>query len=231
MPRLLDLFCGEGGAARGYARAGFDVDGVDQNPNVGRRYPYTFSPGDALEYARTFGRQYDVIHASPPCQLYSVSHNAHTKQHPDLLAPTRDVLDELGVPYVIENVPGAPMLNPITLCGAAFGLTATDIDGTPLVLRRHRLFESNLWLTPVECECLIYRDRGFKVGGAYGNGSETPEQAKVRGGGYTPVPAVRAELLGIGWMTRNGLSQSIPPAYTQYLGEQLLEHLDAEVAS
>lgn len=226
-PRLLDLFCCEGGAAMGYHRAGFDVVGIDLERR-GHRYPFEFIQADAIAYVLEHGHEYDAIHASPPCQLYSVTHNAHnSKKHPDLVDPTRDAILSTGKPYIIENVPGAPLIDPITLCGAAFDLTATDIDGTALVLRRHRLFESNVWLWPVECACLIYKDLGYRVAGAYGNGSETPEAAKIRQGGYTPKPAVRAELLGIDWMTRNGLSQSIPPAYTQYLGEQLIEHLTA----
>lgn len=220
----------------GYHRAGFDVVGVDlfkhkdaKGRTVGHsqsRYPFHSIQSDAIEYVKAHGHEYDAIHASPPCQLYSVTHNAHQKKdHPDLVEPTREALKATGKPYIIENVPNAPLIEPITLCGAAFDLTATDIDGTPLVLRRHRLFESNVWLWPVECACLTYKDRGYKVAGAYGNGSETPEAAKIRSGGYTPKPAVRAALLGIDWMTRNGLSQSIPPAYTEYLGKQLLEAL------
>jgi DNA (cytosine-5)-methyltransferase 1 len=220
--RLLDLFCCEGGAGAGYAAAGFDVTGVDLNPRFAKRYPFTFVEGDALEYVAAHGADYDVIHASPPCQLYSVTRHTHSVEHPDLVAPTRAALEATGRPYVIENVVGAPLINPITLCGAAFGLTAVDVDGAPVVLRRHRLFESNVWLWPVECTHLAYVDRGYRIAGVYGAGSRSVEAARIRGGGYTPAKAVAAELMGAPWMTMAGLQQAIPPAYTRYLGEQLL---------
>lgn len=226
-PRLLDLFCGAGGCSVGYHRAGFDVTGVDMKPQP--RYPYEFHQADALAYLADHATGYDAIHASPPCQAYSITRHSHHKQHPDLLAPTRDALTATGLLYVIENVPGAPMNNPITLCGAAFGLTATDTDGTRLVLRRHRLFESNLWLTPVECECLLYADRGYQIGGVYGGGSQDRAYARdVRRGGYTPAASVRRALMGIDWTTQDQLSQAIPPAYTQFIGEQLIDHLQRE---
>jgi DNA (cytosine-5)-methyltransferase 1 len=225
-PRLLDLFCGQGGAAAGYHRAGFDVIGVDIAPQP--HYPYQFHQTDALQYAGEHAAEYDAIHASPPCQAYSITRHSHSKTHPDLLPATRDALTATGLPWVIENVSGAPMPTALTLCGASFGLTTTDTDGTPLVLRRHRLFESNVWLWPRECECLLYKDRGYQIGGVYSGGSPDRHHAQhVRHGGYTPTKPVRAALLGIDWMTQDGLSQAIPPAYTHYLGEQLLTHLQA----
>jgi DNA (cytosine-5)-methyltransferase 1 len=223
-PRLLDLFCGQGGAAMGYHRAGFDVTGVDVRPQ--RHYPFRFVRDDALTYLENHGADYDAIHASPPCQRYSITRHTHHKEHPDLVAPTRAGLTATGRPYVIENVPGAPLLTPVTLCGAAFGLTTLDTDGTPLALRRHRLFESNVWLTPVECCCLLFKDRGYRIAGAYGAGSLTRAAAKVRAGGYTPARDVRARLLGIDWMTLEGMSQSIPPAYTEHLGADLVAALE-----
>jgi DNA (cytosine-5)-methyltransferase 1 len=130
----------------------------------------------------------------------------------------------------MENVPGAPLETPLTLCGSEFNLVAADEDGRLLHLKRHRLFESNLFLFGNGgCQCAAFKRRGIGVGGAYGGGSVDKQHAKdVRRGGYTPSKPVREALLGIDWMTQNGLSQSIPPAYTEHIGAQLLEHLAAE---
>ena len=135
MRRLLDLYCGAGGAAAGYAHHGFEVVGVDIAPQ--RRYPYTFFQGDALDYLRHFGKAFDAVHASCPCQAFTKAWRIQANDHPDLITPTRELLRELGLPYVIENVPGAPLENPIELCGAMFGLQ----------VYRHRLFEGSF---PVE---------------------------------------------------------------------------------
>ena len=134
-PRLLDLFCGAGGAAMGYHRAGFEVVGVDIEPQP--RYPFEFYQADALNVLTSIFTplDFDAIHASPPCQAYSWSARRWTEvERADLLAPTRELLRATGLPYVIENVPGAPMQNPIRLCGVMFGLEVI----------RHRLFESNV---------------------------------------------------------------------------------------
>lgn len=224
-PRLLDLFCGAGGAGMGYHRAGFDVVGVDIDPQP--RYPFEFHQADAMTYPL---EGFDVIHASPPCQAYSITKHTHSKAHPDLVAPTRERLQ--GRVYVMENVVGAPLLNPVTLCGASFGLTAIDDDGTPLVLRRHRLFESNMLLLAPPCECGNYKARGFAIGGVYSGGSSDKHHAQhVRHGGYTPSKRVRAELMGMPWATLHGLSQAIPPAYTEFIGRQLLDHIAHAEAS
>jgi DNA (cytosine-5)-methyltransferase 1 len=131
----------------------------------------------------------------------------------------------------MENVPGAPLRDYVTLCGAAFGLEAVDVDGSPLVLRRHRLFESNVMLWgPPPCACGEYRARGVPIGGVYGGGSESRDAAGRRGGGYTPSKDVRAALIGADWMTLHGLSQAIPPAYTAWIGCQLMDHLEAGAA-
>lgn len=241
-PKLLDLFCCEGGASMGYHLAGFDVYGVDLfDKHSQSRYPFPSFKGDAIlalvrllageRLAFNNGESFDIFDfvakaASPPCQAYSITKHSHNKEHPDLLNAVRWLLRQSGSPYIIENVPGAPMDSPVTLCGAAFGLTAVDGDGTALVLKRHRLFESNIFLAPIECACSIYKDRGYQVGGVYGGGSADRTHAReVRRGGYTPAREVRAGLIGADWMTLAGLSQAIPPAYTQYLGEQLIEHL------
>jgi len=224
-PRLLDLFCCEGGAGTGYARAGFDVFGVDTSRAAVARYPFPAAVADAIEYVKLHGHEYDAIHASPPCQRYSIATKGSGKQgnHPDLIEPVRVALQATGKPYVIENVKGAPLLTPMTLCGTMFDLTATDTDGTPLRLERHRLFESNVMLyAPDECR----HDRSIAVAGVYGGGRSDRAEAKyVRRGGYTPAKSVRAELIGADWMTLHGLSQSIPPAYTEWIGQQLMEAL------
>ena len=223
-PRLLDLFCGAGGAAAGYARAGFDVTGVDSDPAAGRYYPFKFHAGqwDAIDPAG-----YDAIHASPPCQAYSITRHAHDAQHPELVEPVREWLRAAGRPYVIENVPGAPLLDPLMLCGTMFNLTAIDDkDGARLYLRRHRLFESNvMMMAPDLCRCTIYRDRGLEVGGVYGGASADKRYAReVRHGGYTPSAAVARELMGgVDWMSHRRLAQAIPPAYTEWIGGYLLE--------
>jgi DNA (cytosine-5)-methyltransferase 1 len=223
VPTLLDLFCCQGGAARGYAAAGWDLIGVDVDPQP--RYPYRFIRGDALEVLADLAAEVDAVHASPPCQHYSITRHSHSREHPDLVGPTRDALEAAGLPWIMENVPGAPLRNYVELCGASFGLEAVDLDGTPLVLRRHRLFESSVMLwAPPPCACSSYRRRGYAVGGVYDGGRRDRVEAReIRHGGYTPPPTVRAELLGVAGMTQYGMSQAIPPAYTYWLGRELLD--------
>ena len=153
----------------GYHNAGFEVVGVDINNQ--RNYPFEFHKADAMTFSLD---GFDVIHASPPCQAYSITKHTHGKQHPDLLVPTRERLQASGLPYVIENVIGAEMPGSIVLCGSSFGLTATDVDGTPLVLKRHRQFESNLLIEGFPCRCAFYKTKGYKVGGVYGGGVNRP---------------------------------------------------------
>ena len=247
-PRMLDLFCGAGGASVGYQRAGWEVFGVDLNPMP--RYPLPFKQGDALEVLRRlmwggsehfewrhnggyFGhllglQHFDAIHASPPCQAYSVTRHSHSVKYPELIEPVRELLISTGLPYIIENVVGAPLREPITLCGSMFGLIADDErDGTTLELRRHRLFESNRPLSAPACNHV------HAVGGVYGGGSSRRSSTRTdwpkgKGGrgGYTPVASVRRELMGIDWMNRDELSESIPPAYTEHLGPQLVAGLN-----
>ena len=204
-PRLLDLFCGAGGAAMGYHRAGFEVVGVDINPQP--HYPFEFHQADALAYPLD---GFDVIHASPPCQSYAITNNIWKKaagHYPDLVEPTRALLAATGLPYVIENVPGAPLVNPVTLCGASFGLR----------VYRHRLFESNVFLMASGHPRHVARasygrtpkaDEFFTISGHFGD---------VEGG---------RRAMGIDWMTRQELSQSIPPAYTEWIGRQLIAALE-----
>jgi DNA (cytosine-5)-methyltransferase 1 len=210
----------------GYARAGFDVVGVDLTPQP--RYPFEFIQGDALEYVAAHGHEFDVVHASPPCQRYSITANAHDVEHPDLLEPTRLALIEVGRPYVIENVEGAPLVDPVMLCGSMFGLRAPDVDGVELRMERHRLFETSfpVPLAPAPC----FHDSTL-VGGSYkGSRHRKPEHRDnpARRGGYTPHITVRGALMGIDWMNEHELAQAIPPAYTEWLGRQLIDHLSRE---
>ena len=226
--RLLDAFSCQGGAAVGYARAGFDIVGVDKDPQP--RYPFEHHVGDAVAFIRDHGHEFDVIHASPPCQRWSHGTVAgHADKHPDLVAATRDAILATGRPYVIENVPRAPLLNPVTLCGSMFGLSAVDDDGTPLRMERHRLFESNVLLyPPMEC----FHDPQVRVAGSYGGARRDKDEARlVRRGGYVPSKAVQERLLGVDWMTEHGLHQSLPPAYCEWLGALLLDFLACEVAA
>ena len=217
--RLLDLFSCAGGAGMGYARAGFEVVGVDIEAQP--RYPFEFVQTDALEYLTEHAHEFDAVHASPPCQAYSVTKHSHSIEHPDLLEPTRLALEATGLPYIIENVPGAPLLDPVLLCGSMFGLKAPDDDGKLLALRRHRLFESNVWLMGAG-GCA---HDATPVGGSYGGGRHRrpADRDRSRRGGYTPAVHVRAALLGIDWpMNQHELAQAIPPAYTEFLGDQLM---------
>lgn len=222
-PRILDLFSCAGGAGEGYRRAGFEVVGVDIDPQP--RYPFEFHQADAIEFALKHGHEFDAIHASPPCQAYSVARVKNPKprtDHPDLVAPTRAALDLIGKPYIIENVVGAPLLDPITLCGSMFDLTAPDVDGVPLKLLRHRLFESNVALTAPDHTS--HRELEGITASVFGSGGTwKPEfRDRPKRGGYVPHIDVIRDIMGIDWMNRYELSQSIPPAYTEYLGAQLL---------
>lgn len=210
-PRLLDLYCGAGGAARGYHDAGFDVFGIDIEPQP--NYPYEFIQGDALQAWRRV-QNFDAIHASPPCQAYS-SLTRGTNQgrtYPDLVGPTRVLLEQTGLPYVIENVPGAPLRNPLLLCGSMFGLG----------VRRHRCFETNWPVLQPECqhEAMLRRYRVMRHGETY-----LSRYAPVYGSGGGKEMAQWADAMGIDWMTHAEMAEAIPPAFTQWIGERLLEQL------
>lgn len=241
-PRLLDLFRGEGGASQGYVDAGFDVTGVDLKP-LGHRGPGRFIQGDALAYLAEHGREYDAIHASPPCQGYTIAtagNPAARAKHVRLIAATRELLKLTGRPWVIENVEQArsQMVDPIMLCGRMFDLRADDADGHPLVLDRHRLFESNVPLVAPAHP----KHGDEQVAGVYGGSrrsskpNATPADDRYaaryeRHGGYVPRSKnVQQALLGIDWMSVKGMQESIPPAYAQHIGEQLLAHV-GEVAA
>jgi len=204
--KLLDIFCGAGGASMGYHQAGFEVEGIDIKH--GKRYPFTYHRLDFNTLDVDMLRGYDFIHASPPCQTFSITKNLRNAQGKstdkvDLLEPTRKLLKESGVPYVIENVPGAPLINPVQLCGSSFGLK----------VRRHRLFESNLSLAGSFCK---HKEQGRPVG-VYGSMKD-----EIPKGGKTAESIEQAcAAMGIDWMIWGELVEAIPPAYTEHLGRQI----------
>lgn len=217
-PKLLDLFCKAGGCSVGYARAGFEVVGVDieHQPN----YPFEFHQMDAIEFLKTQDlSEFDVIHASPPCQKYSVikhlgkARNGSYENHVDLIETVRELLIKFGRPYVIENVVGAPLLNPIVLCGSSFNLK----------VYRHRIFECNIMLFQP-----IHKKHQDKTPNA-GNGISPKGFISVCGTGGVRGMDSKEILeywryaMDIDWMNRKELAQAIPPAYTEYIGKQLME--------
>lgn len=210
-PRLLDLFAGAGGCAKGYHDAGFEVVGVDVEFQI--NYPYRFVQLDAF---KANPARFDVIHASPPCKGFTTLSRGNAWKHPDLLTPMRELLKSYGKPYIIENVDGAPMPDCELMCGAYFGLGTVCNDGVWRRLQRHRLFESNMPIKGTGCRCVP----GEPVIGVYGGGSVTTPK-----GTYKGVLAERERAMGIDWMTSRELSQSIPPVYCKFLGEQIMEML------
>jgi len=231
--RILDLFCCEGGAAVGYHRAGFEVVGVDLEQRFAKRYPFEFHAADALEFVKAHGHEFDAIHASPPCQAYTRGNAGRVTSWPRLIEPVRELLVQTGLPYVIENVKdaGPELVSPVGLCGCMFGLATKDTDGVRIHLQRLRLFETSWGLTaPGPCD---HSDHEW-VAGAYGGARRDKYEAKyVRKGGYVPRDkAVVKRLLGIEHdMTWNGLYESVPPAYTEWIGLQLRLRLIAEAAA
>lgn len=218
-PILLDLYCGAGGATRGYQLAGFDVMGVDINPQP-EYCGFDFVQADALEFLKLAIRlpgAFAAVHASPPCQRYTTlakGNNANEADYPDLIGPTRELLQQTGLPYVIENVPSAPLLNPVTLCGEMFGLGVI----------RHRKFESNLLLMQPPHP----KHRGRVAGCRHGEWFEGPYFAVYGDGGGKGTLSQWQTAMGIDWMTtKHSLAESIPPAYTHYLGSQLLSAIGA----
>lgn len=217
--RLLDLFCGAGGAAMGYHRAGFDqIVGVDIKPQP--RYPFEFVQGDALEYLAAHGSEFDVIHASPPCQAYSVTRVLNGRpQYWDSIPPTRAALKASGRPYVIENVIGAPLYHAALVCGLTLGLQ----------VKRHRLFESNLVLFSTTCPPSHPGEWKTVVGEGVSRkhlGRTDKWASKAPRRDCANVKEARA-VMGIDWMGIAELSQAIPPAYTEFIGRQLLSALEA----
>lgn len=208
-PRLLDLFCGAGGAGKGYHDAGFAVLGVDLEPQPD--YPFDFVQMDAIHYLSLLEPgEFDGYHASPPCPVHSSLNGwSGDSKHPDLIPQTREHLQRLGGPYAIENVEGAPLINPVRICGQALGLR----------VRRHRLFECNFpVLVP---PCWHPEPPVIVVGGSIGRKVFDPRRKAV-----APSFELAKEVMGMPWATtRQGVVNAIPPAYAQLIGEHLLVHL------
>lgn len=205
----MDLFCGAGGCARGYQLAGFDVTGIDikaQPRYAGDR----FIQGDALEYVRECGREFDVIHASPPCQAYTALRAMHPdREYPDLLSLTRIALESSGRPWAIENVMGAPVNSGIKICGTMFDLR----------VYRHRWFETPFMLMQPHHPPHLVKAGGPK--------SQRQRKAHYLAGGFVTITgdvgSYCGPAMGIDWMTGEELSQAIPPAYTEFIGRHLLQ--------
>jgi DNA (cytosine-5)-methyltransferase 1 len=234
--RLLETHACQGGATAGYMRAGFDVTVVDIDKRHAKYNPGQLIIADAETYIREHGHEYDAIHASPPCQWYT-SGNAPrrgTETKWDRTIPAiRDALLSTGRPYVMENVKDAAwdMRTPVTLCGCMFDLSTIDTDGIEIHLQRPRLFETN-WPLVERRPC--DHSRHEWVAGAYGGARRDKYEAKyVRKGGYVPrEKAVVKALLGVEHdMTWNGLYECLPPAYTQYIGYALSDHLERQAAA
>lgn len=206
MLKILDLFSGAGGAAMGYHQAAQElgiphtITGIDIKPMP--RYPFTFIQADALEYLAEHGSEFDFIHASPPCKKWTrqVKHS-----YPDLIAPTRNLLLSIDKTYAIENVPDAPLIDPLTLCGTMFNLRVF----------RHRKFETNpkIYFPPAQCNHWGKSD-------SLGRRKDAPFITVC--GSFSNVAKAR-QAMGIDWMIRDELSQAIPPAYTRYIGLQLFQ--------
>jgi DNA (cytosine-5)-methyltransferase 1 len=209
---LLDLFSGAGGAAAGYSRAGFDVMGVDIAPQP--RYPFPFVQGDALRPPFDL-RDFDAVHASPPCHAFVQWSGINREKwgglprHPDLVSDTRALLDRSGRPWVMENVVGAPLRRPVILCGSMFALG----------VRRHRLFEASF---PLFCPqpCRHTRGEVAVYGKLDGRRVWTRRDGTEARAARTLPQAAAA--MGIDWMEWDELTQAVPPAFTYYLGLQLM---------
>lgn len=207
--KLLDLFCGAGGCAEGYRQAGFtEILGVDNKPQP--NYPFEFVQMDAISFVRMNGGDFDATHASPPCQVHSVTASLARDDHKDLIPQTREVLQFVGTPWVIENVPGSPLLSPMILCGTMFGLE----------VYRHRLFEFGFpvptWAPKHpkhKALCQDWRKAGKRDGGF----------VTVAGHNFHIAEARKA--MGIEWMNQKEIAQAIPPAYTKFIGGILLDEI------
>lgn len=211
--RLLDLFCGAGGAAMGYHQAFPDAEiiGVDINPQP--RYPFTFVQGDVMTFPLD---GFDLIHASPPCQHFTRYRNNVkdiTDRYDNHLPAIRQRLETQQAAWVIENVEGAPMRHPVTLCGSMFGLR----------VRRHRLFDCSFPIMSPPCNHSVWTERPFK--GSTGRGP----RFTIEVGAWNEPLELQKACMGVTHdMTLRELSEAIPPAYTRYIGEQLMDQLEAD---
>lgn len=201
----------------GYSRAGFEVVGVDIAPQP--RYPFMFVRADALEaLADDFWLlgSFDAIHASPPCQAYSETQRLHGREHPRLIEPLRPLLETTGLPYVIENVVGAPLRNPVLLCGSMFGLD----------VKRHRLFETSFPVIAPACAHGVWRNR-YPTHARKDKAQLSPVvHVYGTGGGAGKDVDLWRRTVEVPWMaTKAEIAETIPPAYTELIGAQLLAHL------
>jgi len=212
-PRLLDLFCCAGGAAWGYLQAGFDVIGVDIADQP-RYAGHMFVQGDAIMVGKTLieGGEIDAVHASPPCQAHSDLQKQSKLHYEDFIPQTRELCEWSGLPYVIENVEGAPLRDPVMLCGTMF-------PGLRVI--RHRLFESNVQLTAPSHgkHPLVFTHDKRKA--HYGKLDQDTSFVQVTGGGNCSIANAR-DAMGIWWMNKHELNEAIPPAYTEHIGRQLM---------
>ena len=201
-PRALDLFCCAGGAGMGLHNAGFDVVGVDIDPQP--HYPFEFHQADALMYPLD---GFDFVWASPPCQAYTLCQRIRDNKHPELVGPIRQRMQAAGVPWCIENVVGAPLVNPIELCGAMFDLK----------VYRHRLFECSFFVQapPHPKHVAPIRKMGRPP---------LPGDFIHVVGNFSGVRQAR-EAMDIPWMPRDKLREAIPPAYSEYVGRAALSHI------
>ncbi|WP_328927660.1 SAM-dependent methyltransferase [Streptomyces sp. NBC_00190] len=208
-PRLLDAFCCQGGAGMGYHRAGFDVTGVDITAQP--RYPLGFHQDDALNFIWKFGAGFDFIHASPPCQRYTLAQKIQGRDHPDLIAPVREALNSTGRPWAIENVEeAAPELrNPMVMCAAVFGMRTY----------RHRLFETGGGFTFTPPTHQTHSAPLTKMGRP-----RRPGDFAHYVGNFSGVAEARNDM-GVTWMSRDGIRECIPPAYTEWIGRAALAHI------
>jgi len=226
---LLDLFCGAGGCTKGYQRAGFYVVGVDLHAQP-RYCGDEFVQADAIEYLTTadLGR-FDAIHASPPCQAFTAyRRTGNVGEYPNLIEPVRGLLNESKLPWVMENVPGAPLLDPLLLCGSMF-------DGPTIDIRRHRLFESNLNLASPVWPCRHKLSGVNRFPGGRSKERTGSNRGLARGtvevGTWDTPMAIQQAAMGIDWMALEELSEAIPPAYTEFIGQQLMSHIDSKAAA
>lgn len=206
--KVLDICCKAGGTSMGYYRAGFEVVGVDIEPQP--KFPFKFIQADGLKFLAEHAHEYDLISVSPPCQEYSKSTEQWKKEgreYPDLISDFRKLLTESGKPYVIENVPGAPLINPIFLNGAMFGL----------FVHRPRYFECNF---PVIQPWMPVVPRPVKMGRPVKEGDYIQPV-----GHFSGVPYARRQMQ-IDWMGVHELAQAIPPAYTEYIGRQFIAYTE-----
>lgn len=204
--RCLDLFCGAGGAGEGYSLAGFDVTGIDIVPQP--KNPHKFILSDAILYLLEHGHEYDFIHASPPCQAYTKACKQWRKsgvEYPDLIAETRNALKKVGKPWVIENVPDSPLINPILLNGSVFGIN----------VHRPRLFEASFPLP----QPMVKKMSPVKMGRPIKEGDIVQPVGHFSGVRYA------AKEMGLEWMGQKELAQAIPPVYTKWIANEFLRSL------